>query len=176
MRQGISCVLCGAEPGSLEEVRRSLAAWRLACRRADLKEVAEGSTGDDLLVVELRGDRSPPVDAALAAQRAAGGAALALCDPGDARAISLAVSSGFDDLLAMPFDPIELVRRVQTLADLSQLTAERRSRSLMFAAYREDPPVALAPAQASTAGPGWCCSAEPTTARCRWPRPYRRRA
>ena len=145
MRQGISCVLCGAEPGSLEEVRRSLASWRLACRRADLKEVAEGSTGDDLLVVELRGDRSPPVDAALAAQRAAGGAALALCDPGDARAISLAVSSGFDDLLAMPFDPIELVRRVQTLADLSQLTAERRSRSLMFAAYREDPPVALAP-------------------------------
>ena len=145
MRQGISCVLCGAEPGSLEEVRRSLAAWRLACRSADLKEVAEGSTGDDLLVVELRGDRSPPVDAALAAQRAAGGAALALCDPGDARAISLAVSSGFDDLLAMPFDPIELVRRVQTLADLSQLTAERRSRSLMFAAYREDPPVALAP-------------------------------
>ena len=78
----------------------------------------------------MRGDRSPPVAAALAAQRAAGGAALALCDPDDARAISLAVSSGFDDLLAMPFDPIELVRRVQTLADLSQLTAERRSRSL----------------------------------------------
>jgi GGDEF domain-containing protein len=145
MRQDIRCVLCGAEPGSLDEVRRSLAAWRLVCRSADLKEVAEGAASDDLLVVELRGDSSPPIVAALAAQRAAGGAALALCDPDDARAISLAASSGFDDLLAMPVDPIDLVRRVQTLANLSRLTAERRSRSLLFAAYREEPPTALPP-------------------------------
>ena len=170
MRQGIGCVCAGLSPVAWKRSGDPWppGGWLAAAptsrrwRRAPLATIFWSSSCE----ATARGRSLLP----WRRRQAAGGAALALCDPGDARAISLAVSSGFDDLLAMPFDSIELVRRVRS-RDLSHLTAERRSRNLMFAAYRECPPAALAPCARRATGPGWWCSAEPTTVRCRWPQP-----
>ncbi len=118
MRQGISCVLCGAEPGSLDEVRRS--PGRLAVGLPQRRP--QGGGGG------LHWRRSPGRRVArrpLAAGRCClGGAA------GGRRRRPRLVRPGrrTGDLarrflrlrrpLAMPFDPVELVRRLQTLADL----------------------------------------------------------
>jgi hypothetical protein len=139
MRQGIGCVLCEAAPGNLGEMRRSLEAWRFVCRVTVAGAAAEAAAGD-LLVVEIPGEAPEPVAAAVAAQRAAGGGTLALCDSADVRAVSRAASLGCDDMLIAPFDPIEVVRRLQTLSSLAALTAERRRRDDLFAPYGADAP------------------------------------
>jgi GGDEF domain-containing protein len=141
VRQGIGCVLCEAGPGSLGEVRRCLEAWRFVCRSMGAEEAAEAATGGDLLVVEVCSESSASVAAAVAAQRAAGGGTLALCGSDDARAVSRAASLGCDDMLVMPFDPIGLIRRLQTLSSLAALNAERRRRGEIFAPYGGGAPV-----------------------------------
>ena len=141
MRQGIGCVLCEAEAGSLAEVRRCLAgmAVRLPrCRHAGsaAQESAAGETPGRRDCGASRGTRSCRGGAARGRRRRR----LALCRQDDAKALSLAASSGFDDLLIMPFDPVELVRRLQTLAAFAALGAERGRRTRLFAAYRDEVP------------------------------------
>jgi GGDEF domain-containing protein len=138
MRQGIGCLLCEANPGSLVDVRHTLEGWRLSCRSIPIAGLAEPHASTDVVVVELAGDQSPTIAALVAGRRAGGHPCLALCDPDDARALSLAASSGFDDVLATPLDPVELVRRLQALAGLAELTAERQRRIGLYAAYRSD--------------------------------------
>ena len=73
----------------------------------------------------------------MAAQRRAGGTTLALCPAAEAGALSLAASWGCDDMLVAPLDPVELVRRLQTLANLHALVRERQRRAELFATYRD---------------------------------------
>ncbi len=137
MRQGIVCVLHEAEAGSLAEVRRCLDGWRFVCRDADSAGAPEQEpAASELQIVELCGDAAP----ILARQRTGGGPSLALCRQDDAKALSLAASLGFDDALIMPLDPVELVRRLQTLAAFAALGAERSLRTRLFASYRDEKP------------------------------------
>ncbi len=137
MRQGVGCALYEAEAGSLDEVRRCLEGWRFACRLLGGGATETPLAPGELLVIELRGG---PADAAaplVAAHARAGGATLALCPADDARGLARAAAFGCDDLLAWPFDPIELVRRLQILASLVALTAERTARDRLFAPYHD---------------------------------------
>jgi GGDEF domain-containing protein len=145
MRQGIGCALYEAEAGSLDEVRRCLESWRFACRLAGSGTTAEAVPSPlELLVVELRGGPAGGAAAPLVAAHArAGGATLALCPADDARGFALAAAFGCDDMLAYLFDPIELVRRLQTLASLAGLAVERTQRRQLFAAYNDPQPAPL---------------------------------
>jgi GGDEF domain-containing protein len=145
MRQGIGCVLREAEAGSLDEVRRCLEGWRFACRSVGVAEAAATAAGE-IEVVELTGTLAPAPGA--------GRPRLALCGPGDAKALSLAASLGFDDALMAPLDPVELVRRLQALATLAALAAERRRRAELFTPYRGVAQPAVMSATASPDRPG----------------------
>ena len=136
MRQGIGCLLGEALPGSLAEVRRCLETWRFVCETVPATELA-GAGATALVVLDLRAGASPPDAAELAARTRAGAATLALCPEGDAWALSMAASLACDDVLTIPLDPIELVRRLQTLHNLTALGAEMRLRRRLFAAYRD---------------------------------------
>ena len=141
MRQGVGCLLCEARPGGLDELRRCLEGWRFVCGTTTAETLAEaGAT--ELLLVELRAGAPVPAGAELAARRRAGTVTLALCGEDDGWALSLAVSLACDDVLTVPLDPVELVRRLQILHDLATLGAERRLRAELFASYRDagEPP------------------------------------
>ena len=136
MRQGVGCLLCETRPGSLDELRRCLEGWRFVCAVTSAPELAAaGAT--ELLVVELQAGSPVPAAAELAARRRAGAATLALCAEGDGWALSLAASLACDDILTVPLDPVELVRRLQVLHSLAELGAERRLRAELFASYRD---------------------------------------
>lgn len=132
MRQGIGCVLHEAEAGSLTELRRCLEGWRFVCSVAT-PTADTGPAEGQIQIVELRGQTAPQA----LPQRESGQPTLALCGQDDAKALSLAASSGFDDVMIMPLDPVELVRRLQTLATFGELSAERSRRTELFAAYRD---------------------------------------
>lgn len=136
MRQGIGCVLAQRRPGSLDKLRRGLEGWRFACQGIAIDGLAAAALpAGALLLIELGGDTPPRLAAEVAAHRSAGGVSLALCDQADARALSVAASLAVDDILATPVDPVELVRRLQSLASLGELIQERRLRDELFAAY-----------------------------------------
>ena len=135
MRQGIECALREAESGSLNGLRRCLEGWRFVCRRVDAAAGVEAAPNDGAIqVVELRGHGPLPATT----QRTAWSPSLALCHHDDVKALSLAASSGFDDVLIMPLDPVELVRRLQSLAAFAELRTEHRRRAELFAPYRDE--------------------------------------
>ncbi len=136
MRQGIGCTLFEATPGSLAEVRRSLEAWRFVCRTV-APETGADENPEEILLLDVSAGCGAAQASAVAAQRRAGGATLALCPADEAGALSLAASWGCDDMLAAPLDPVELVRRLQTLANLHALVRERQRRAELFATYRD---------------------------------------
>ena len=166
MRQGIGCVLCEAEPGSLAEVRRCLEAGGSSAAASTLEA---GRGGAPLATIcwssSLRGE--PLRGRSLRPWRRSGRPAaptLALCAPDDARPCRSPPRCGFDDMLAMPFDPVELVRRLQTLADLSRADRGAPRRSRLFAAYRDGSASGAGPPpDASTAGPAVVLLGRPTT-------------
>ena len=81
-----------------------------------------GRNPEEILLLESQRLRRGPGVGRGSKQRA-GGATLALCPADEAGALSLAASWGCDDMLAAPLDPIELVRRLQTLASLTLWSA-----------------------------------------------------
>ena len=136
MRQGFGCLLVEAQPGSLAELDHCLDRWRLGCQRVARADVAEpGHARADLLVIEI-GQEPPSTWSTLtAAWRPAGRPVLALCPQDGAKALSIAASLGVDDVLLVPLDPAELARRLQLLAAMGELAAERRRRTDLFAPY-----------------------------------------
>jgi GGDEF domain-containing protein len=131
MRQGFSCMLLEARPDSLADLRRCLEDWRIDCR-------SPGSTAPpeaDLLLLELGGEVTPQAAAVLAAWRATGRPTLGLCPAGDDKALSSAVALGVDDLLTVPLDAADLRRRLELLATMGEVAAERRRRAVLFAPY-----------------------------------------
>ena len=146
MRQGINCALVELASGSLAEVRRCLESWRFVCR-----PLAPGALRDEpspaeheLLVVEIGAGWTDEAAALVAGYRA-GRCCLALCPEHDARTVSVAASLGVDDILPTPLDPVELVRRLQSLSTLAELGAEYRLRRELFAPYRPPPRTASIP-------------------------------
>jgi GGDEF domain-containing protein len=73
---------------------------------------------------------------------------LALCAHADARALSIAASLAVDDILPTRVDPVELVRRLQSLSSLVELIEERRLRDALFASYLPQKPRPYDPAAA----------------------------
>ncbi|MFO1049305.1 MAG: diguanylate cyclase [Geminicoccaceae bacterium] len=136
MRQGIGCALCEAVPDSLSEIRRYLEPWRFVCHTI-APDDADPRAPADILLVDLVTGPTAHMESVVAAQRNAGGLTLALCPAEDPRTLSLAASWGSDDILTSPVDPIELVRRLQSLSNLDHLLRERRRRTDLFASYRD---------------------------------------
>lgn len=130
MRQGIGCVLREAERDSLAEVRRCLEGWRFVCRTIGESDGVDNAAGE-VEIVQLRGDAGSPIGSR--------SPRLALCRQDDTRALSLAASAGFDDVLTMPLDPVDLVHRLQVLATWAALADERRRRADLFLPYRDQP-------------------------------------
>lgn len=134
MRQGSSCFLLEAQPGSLAELQRHLERCRIGCRRgADDQGAADAV--DDVLVVEI--DDAPVATVSLMAQawHAAGRPVLALCREAGPKASSFAASIAADEILTCPLDGSELCRRVDQLGALTALERERRLRVQLFAPY-----------------------------------------
>ena len=136
MRQGIGCALFEASPGSLAEVRRSLEAWRFVCRT-----VAPETGADEL---DWR-DPAPRVSAGCGAARrrpwrhsGAPAAPRSPCVPPTRPAPCRSQPRGAATTCSPhPLDPVELVRRLQTLANLHALVRERQRRAELFATYRD---------------------------------------
>lgn len=150
MRQGIGCLLWEAGPESLAQVRRDMQAWHFTCRTIGAELVAEATAGEVILVVEIRGEQSAATAVAIGAHRAAGGVTLALCRSDDTQAVARAIALGCDDLVLIPYDPVALARRLQTLSSLAALASERQRRGELFAPYGSE----LHPATPRVAGAG----------------------
>lgn len=153
MRQGIGCALCEAVPGSLSEIRRYLEPWRFVCHTVAPAD-ADSRPSAEILVVDLVTGPTADMASVVSSHRNAGGLTLALCPADEPRTLSLAASWGSDDILAAPVDPIELVRRLQSLSNLDHLLWERRRRTELFACYRDGaepaaPGIDLAPPRAT---------------------------
>ena len=136
MRQAFSCLLLEGQPGSLAELRRCLEGWRIDCRSPDLAgAIAPARPDADLLLLEIGAEVPATMAAALTAWRATGRPTLALCRAGEEKALSTAVAVGVDDVLTIPLDAAELRRRLELLAAMGELAAERRRRTALFAPY-----------------------------------------
>ena len=153
MRQGIGCVLREAEPGSLDEVRRCLEGWRFACRSAtpSRRRPRPRPTGDELLVVELRGAAGRRCRRRRSARPAA--PSLALCPQDDAKALSLAARSASTTSWPCRSTRSSWSAACRLSPTFAELRAERRRRAELFAPYRDDAPSAPAAPPTRPTGP-----------------------